>query len=350
MGKTCVIKKMVAEAPQDKLPIYRDLEGVRTPLEFVETVYHDVRNYLSGLKRTAVRARKLLTQISGTEVGDVIKFPDIAAPHWKTLLTSTIEDFVEHQDRTVILFWDEVPLMLYNIKQRNSEEEAMEVLDILRSLRQMHHDLRMVFTGSIGLHNVITSLKRLGYSNDPTNDMRTVDLPPLSPTDAQDLSCLLLKGENISTDDLKATAQKIASAVDCIPYYIHHIVDEIVERGDKANIAIVGGIVDFYLTDPLDSWHMRHYLERIATYYTPEEQPLVLELLDVLATSDQPLSFEDLFNLLKSSMEIEDSEKTRNILTLLQRDHYIIRGTEGAFCFRFPLIQRWWRLERGLAS
>jgi hypothetical protein len=95
---------------------------------------------------------------------------------------------------------------------------------------------------------------------------------------------------------------------------------------------------------------MRHYLERIDTYYTPEERPLVLGLLDLLATSDQPLLFDDLFNLLKSQMKTEDSEMARNMLTLLQRDHYVIRETDGAFRFRFPLIQRWWRLERGLAS
>jgi hypothetical protein len=348
MGKTCIIKKMVAEAPQDKLPIYRDLEGIRTPLEFVETVFHDVKSYLSGLRRTAERARKLLTQISGTEVGDVIKFPDVVAPHWKNLLTSTIEDLVEHQDKIVILFWDEVPLMLYNIKRRNSENESMEILDTLRSLRQMHPDLRMVFTGSIGLHNVITSLKRVGYSNDPTNDMYTIDVPPLSPDDAQKLAHLLLEGERIQTGDLQATTQAIATAVDCIPHYIHHIVDEIVESGDKANVAVVGEIVTACLTDPLDCWHMRHYLERIDTYYTPDEQPFVLGLLDVLAASDQPRLFDDLFNLIKSNMETEDSEMVRSMLTLLQRDHYVIRETNGAFRFRFPLIQRWWRLERGL--
>lgn len=32
MGKTCVIKKMQAEASLDKLPIYHDLEKVRSPL------------------------------------------------------------------------------------------------------------------------------------------------------------------------------------------------------------------------------------------------------------------------------------------------------------------------------
>ena len=52
MGKTCVVQKMVAEAPQDKLPIYHDLEGIRTPLEFVETVFHDVEGYLKRARNS----------------------------------------------------------------------------------------------------------------------------------------------------------------------------------------------------------------------------------------------------------------------------------------------------------
>jgi hypothetical protein len=349
MGKTCVIKKMVEQASQEKLPIYRDLEGLRTPLEFVEMVFFDVEGYLSGLKRTAERARRLLMQLSGAEFKG-FKLPDVAALHWKTLLTSTIEDFVEHQDRTVILFWDEVPLMLYNIKQRGGEEAAMEVLDTLRSLRQMHSKLRMVFTGSIGLHQVITSLKRSGYANDPTNDMFTEEVPPLSSADAQELTSRLLEGESIPTDDLQAIAQAIATAVDGIPHYIHHVVDQMKYRESVADEAAVGKVVDVCLTDSLDRWHMRHYHERIGTYYTPEEQPFALGLLDALSVADKPLRFDDLFDRLKSRLVTGDSEMARYVLTLLQRDHYVAQQTDGTFCFRFPLIQRSWRLQRGLAS
>jgi len=65
MGKTCVVQKMVAEAPQNKLPIYHDLEGMRTPLEFVETVFRDVEDYLGRLQRTAGRVRQWLTHLTG---------------------------------------------------------------------------------------------------------------------------------------------------------------------------------------------------------------------------------------------------------------------------------------------
>ena len=114
MGKTCIIKKMQAQPLPDKLAIYHDLERVRNPLEFVEAVLQDVEEYLSKFRRTARRTRQLLTQLSGTEAMGV-KLPEFAAANWKQLLTATITDLLENQDRKVILFWDEVPYMLGNI-------------------------------------------------------------------------------------------------------------------------------------------------------------------------------------------------------------------------------------------
>jgi hypothetical protein len=353
MGKTCVVKKMMAEAPSDMLLIYHDLEGLRSPLEFVETVFQDVEGYLSGLQRTAKRTHQFLKQLNGAEFSG-FKLPNIAASHWKTLLTKTLEDLIEHQERTLIFFWDEMPMMLDNIKQDSGEKVAMEVLDTLRSLRQMSGNqssskLRMVFTGSIGLHHVISSLKQAGYANAPTNDMYIEELPPLSLTDAQKLALKLLAGEEIPTDDIQGTAKAIAKAVDGIPYYIHHVVDRLKWTYGKANPAIISKFVDACLTDSLDRWDMSHYRQRIDVYYESDKRPFVLNLLDILAVANQPLQSNDLFNRLKSHVETEDSEMVRDVLTLLQRDHYVIQKSDG-YRFRFPLIGRYWRLHRGLAA
>lgn len=350
MGKTSIIKKMIAEAPKDKfLPVFRDLEGVKTPLEFVREVINDVYEYLSRLGKATKKLDSFLTKIGKTKFGGVIEL-DISISHWKDLLTNTIEDLVENQAHTVILFWDELPVMLYDIKKNNNENLAIEILDTLRSLRQMHSELRMVFTGSIGIHNVITSLKRAGSTNDPTNDMYTEEILPLSPEFAQELAQRLLDGEGIKTDSVQATTKAIAEAIDGNAYYIHHVVDQMAKRKDQGvteNKKTVDEIVNTCLTDPLDRWHMNHYYERVSSYYTEQEQPLVLGLLDILATSDQPIRLDDLFNLLKSRIVTEDKEKIRNILTLLRRDHYVSLMSDGTYEFRFPLIKRWWRMNRG---
>jgi hypothetical protein len=347
-GKTTVIKKMEAEAPKEKLPIYRDLEQVHTLLEFAELVFEDVEQYLSRLQRTAERTRRFISQLSGAEVKGVIKLPNVVAPHWKTLLTKIVEDLVEHQDRMVIFFWDEFPMMLDNIKTREGEQMVMEVLNILRALRQTHGGLRMIFTGSIGLHHVITSIKQAGYSNAPTNDMYHEEVLPLSAGHAQGLARLLLEGESIQVDDMHETTIAIANGVDCVPFYIHHVIDQMKQRKGAVNAATALQIIDSFLTDQLDRWDLQHYRTRIETYYGVSECALALKLLDVLSSAEGPLLLDDLFNRVKAQVITDDVEMTRRVLVLLQRDHYVARQSDGAYSFRLQLIQRWWRLDRGV--
>ena len=349
-GKTCIIKKMQAEAPDDRLVSYQELERVHSLLEFVEAVFHDVERHLSRWKRTAEGATRLLRNIGGTEIGGVLKFPEPAAAHWKDLLVTTIEDLMEHQERRVILLWDEVPLMLDNIARRGGRQAAMELLDTLRSLRQMHPALRMVFTGSIGLHHVIVDLRKAGYANDPTNDMLKVNVPALDPEAGQELARRLLGGEGIPTDDVDATARGIAEAVDHVPYFIHHVVDQMARRGGPADAALAEAIVRRCLVDPQDTWDLHHYRARIDTYYTPEERPVALGILDAIAGSDDRLPFDEVFNRLKARLATEDIELARHVLMLVRRDHYLDQAEDGSYGFAFSLVKRWWRLDRGLSS
>ena len=85
-----------------------------------------------------------------------------------------------------------------------------------------------------------------------------------------------------------------------------------------------------------------------ATVSAAQEKPFALSLLDDLSVADNPLTFDDLFNRLKSHIATEDSEMARDVLALLQRDHYVVQQPDGKYLFRFPLIQRCWRLHRGL--
>ncbi|MGB9594991.1 MAG: ATP-binding protein [Candidatus Poribacteria bacterium] len=267
MGKTTVINKMIAEAPKEILSIIHNLEGIQTPLEFVKTVVNDVRQYLSSINRIANRLQEFLTKIGGTEIEGIIKLPEIGIPPWKELLTRIIEDLVENQDRMVILFWDEFPVMLYDIKKNTDENTALEILKVLRSLRHRYPKLRMVFTGSIGIHNVIKSLRKSGSADDPTNDMYIQEVLPLSEEYAQKLAFELLKGEKIEVNDMQEVAQLIAKAVDGIPHYIHHIIDQLKFRNIAVDQSSICKIIDDCLTDPVDNWHMSHYYERINDYY-----------------------------------------------------------------------------------
>ena len=345
IGKSTILKKMKAEAPPGMLPIYRDLEGIRTPIEFVEGVWQDTETYLREAGQ-ARRVRDFLSQLIGTQFND-FRFPEVAESHWKTLLTKTIEDLVTIQNSQVVFIWDEIPHMLGNF----SDQAAMEMLDILRSLRQTYPDVRMVFSGSIGLHHIVKNLQKAGYSNDPTNDMYPMDGQPLSLEDATELTVNLLEGEDISTPNIQTAASEIAQAVDCIPFYIHHLVNQL--KGLDASQFTrntITAIVDDSLRNPLNPWKMDHYRERIDNYYNEVQKPYALNILDILAINP-PTSFQRLWQYLHSEPDTRDKETARTVLRLLLKDYYLVQidNISGSmYGFRYQLVQKYWRLSRGL--
>lgn len=361
IGKTSVIKKMVAETPDNRLTIYRDVEGITTPIDFVERVYRDVAGHLSTLKQTTGRVSALLKHLNGVEIGGFIKFPEAAGAHWKSLLENTLEDLAEHQDCLIVLFWDELPTMLKNIADNSGEAVAMEMLNTLRGLRQMHGRLRMVYSGSIGLHHVTAALREAGHGNPATNDMRTIEAPELAFEDACFLARELLDGEQLQCEDRNATAESIARATDCIPYYIHSVVASMKDRGNVADGKLAERIVTEAMVDDQDRWHLQHYRERLKEYYGEDRLPVVLAVLDELAAAEGPVEFDRLCSSLATALYPDasqtagqilsgDREPLRDILDLLQRDHYLRRQPDkGTYGFRFPLIQRWWCVHRSLS-
>lgn len=348
MGKTQMVQKMTREAPQSVLAIYRDLSNITSPAEFVERILEDVEKYLPHALQAQGWLRKAWETLGGAEVGGLFKIPESRSGDWKRFLERTLAGLVEQEKRQVIFFWDEVPLMLDNIKRHSDEATAMEVLDTLRALRQTHRKLRQVFTGSIGLHHVVTALKRSGYANDPTNDMHIEEVLPLAPEDAAYLAEQLLIGESIPVSDAASVASRVAQVADRVPFFIHHLVGAL--RNEKsADLTRVDAAMERLLDNPQDPMHLTYYRERINKYYAVEERPTAIGLLDTLAVADEPLAFNELFNRLNSmeGFATRDRDVALDLLSLLQRDHYLLR--EGnTVRFQFPLIARTWRRQRGL--
>jgi hypothetical protein len=350
IGKTTIIRKMQAEPSPGWIPVFQDLESHHTAAEFAMAVYREIHQFLSNKGKAARRAKECFSAMGGAEVGGVFKFPEKAGAQWKDVLTRAVEDLVHENDEsgTKLLFlWDEVPFMLANIRDREGERTAMEVLDVLRALRQTHAGLRMVITGSIGLHHVLTSLKDKNYGNAPFNDMAAINVPALAPADAVKLSHQLINGEYLECPDPDLSAAAIANEGDFFPYYIHHIVKALKIRSLAATPEHVAEIVASQLINPDDPWELRHYRERIPIYYGDDHEAVCL-LLDELACRTDFAPVDDLLAMLKSSSTFDDRERLLRLLSLMERDHYLSRDAEGRYRFAFPLIRRWWKINRGL--
>lgn len=347
IGKTSVIRKMAEQVdPTETLAILRDIEGLRTPDEFVEAVYSDVEKQLGKLDRAKLGLWRLLEKLGGSQIVDV-KLPAIRV-HWKGLLTALFDDLFQAENRRIIFFWDELPLFIFSVVQSSDEQAAMELLDVLRSLRQRHQRLRMVFTGSVGIHQVISTLKKSGYANDPTNDMAIIEVPPLSQPDGRLLAEQLLKGENLASgQNAPELGSEVADAVGCIPYYIHVLISRLRSRARSVTVEQIRRERDSMIQDSNDPAHFSYYEERLNTYYSSTDARVALSALDALCVAADPLPFGELTNLVRYKVDVLSEEEMRGVLKVLMKDHYLQRDSEGRYTFRYSIVQRWWRYARG---
>ncbi len=347
IGKTCVLKKMVAEPIPQVAAAYQDLEAVRTPLEFAEIVRAQAER-LGMAGRAKGWLRRQYAHMQGAEIKG-LRFPLQGDPPWKQLLADTLARVDARRERLTVFAWDEIPLMLYNVREYQGAPIAMQVLDALRAMRHQHGSVRMLLTGSVGLHNLVAALRREGYANDPTSDMASVEVPPLSAAAARGLAAELLAGERIEVSDVDAVAERIAAGVDGIPYFVHHVVGTMAGEGGRWDEERVSATIEQCLDATHDPWHLAHYRKRIDTYYEPEIRELALGFLDFLAIESVALPFSELFGRVKSVVVTEDRELALDVLGLLHADHYVTRDEAGNHRFRFDLVRRWWRRHRELA-
>ena len=356
IGKTHILSKMAAEPPKGWEVISFDLQKVHSAAEFAELVCREVHQRLTGWKRQGKRIWDVLGLAGGVQAGP-IKFPDKKSHpdgYWKKLLTGAVEDLVEQQHdagKRVVFFFDEMPWMISAIAdpERDGPQTAMEVLDVLRSLRQSRitgPGFRMVLCGSVGMHHVLGTLKSVGYKNQPVNDAHLQEVPELDPALAEDLTARLFAGEGMTCD--AGVPGLVAERTGGFPYYIHWVVSELRKAGPHATAADVDRVIQILLTADHDPCQLRHFLERIDTYY-PKDKPAILALLDHAARTPASLDLAELINVAKSGATVDD-ERSRELVRLLAVDHYLTRGTDSRYSFRHPLLRRWWVLERGIHS
>ncbi len=355
IGKTCILRKMHAEPPDGWEAVLIDVEKIHSAAEFAEKICDEVHQRLEGWKKRGRRVLNALGMLGGAQIGP-LKFPEKSARsegYWKLLLTSAIEDLVEQQaavGRRTVFLLDEMPWMLAAIAdpRRDGPQTAMEVLDVLRGLRQAEKTgagFRMVLCGSIGMHHLLAQFKRQGYRNQPVNDMKLEEVLPLDPPLAARLATLLLRGEGLeATTDAPAL---IAERTGGFPYYIHWVVSRLRNHGGPATPERIELVLRELLTAAHDPCDFRHFRERIAAYY-PGEEDSVFAILDHAAASPGLLPQAELINVAKTAGATRDN-RVRELLGLLSMDHYLRRDPASArYGFRHVLLRRWWCAERGL--
>ena len=349
IGKTHILFKMREECQSGYLPFYQDLEAVHSIADLIRSIYATVRQSLGAMPNVKAYIAKWSSLLPKT-VG-AIDLPT-AEGTWQALLAEVFDDLISAADDNtrILMLWDEFPLMLHNLQRRVGHDTPIQLLDQLRALRLARADrLRFLFTGSIGLHLVLRSLRDAGNTNDPVNDMLSLTVPPMALQDTHELAEALLSETSTAPVHIPHLASEIAQKVGGFPYYIHHVVDQLDQLRREPKLEDVSAAVDHLLYDPHDPANLNYYVTRLSSYYAEDKRVLALLVLDTLARQPSRTPTPELLNLCKHRNPSLAHEKFLEVLNILCEDHYIERArcaTGVAWDFRWPLIKKWWRETR----
>ena len=349
IGKTHILFKMRDECQSGYLPFYQDLEAVHSIADLIRSIYGTVQQSLSTLPNVKASFAKwstlLPTKIAGIDI-------PTADGSWQVLLAEAFDDLIKiaDTDTRILMLWDEFPLMLHNLQRRDGQNTPIQLLDHLRALRLARADrLRFLFTGSLGLHLILRSLRAAGNANDPVNDMLSLTVPPMAHLDTCELAAALLRETRAKHAHIPALASEIAKEVGGFPYYVHHVVDQLDQLARPPELADVSAAVNHLVYDPHDPANLSYYVNRLSTYYAHDQRGRALLALDTLARELAPTSVPALLNLCKHRDPSLMDEQLREVLTILTEDHYIALTPSAAgaeYDFRWPLVKKWWKETR----
>lgn len=344
IGKTTVLKALkerLAENLVDSVVVFSDLESVSTPFEFVDKIYSSVSSKVSFVEKALFFSSKAFSSTKeNIESIKSVKFKSRSF-NWKKHLENVITELCQKTAGKVIFLWDEVPYMLKNIQDKHSENIGLEILDKLRELRQTNNNLRMVYTGSVGIHHILKDLKQSSASQ-PINDLCIIELLPISEGSAKELIDILFEKESLGKP-CEDVVLKIMAGCDCVPFYITKL---IYKMSDSDKTVSVDSIISDIIHGAADEFQMEHFKDRLKDYYIGRHKDyyhaeIAKNLLDIIAEKDSPISINECFNLIKSAIVIDDKDVIIELLSSLAKDFYITNH-KGSYTFKFSLIRKWW--------
>jgi len=250
-----------------------------------------------------------------------------------------IVEKIELGDQKLIVLLDEFSQTVENIKNDENERNAIRFLQINRELRQENlkdKHIRFIYSGSIGLENIVKSIN----ASKTINDLTPIKIKPLTTSKATGFVKMLLK--NVDFTLKNSLIDFILKKIEwLIPFYIQLIIQAIKdiykeEELTGINVNIIEKAFDEMITQQnyFENWH-----SRLKTLFKVDEYNFAKELLNKISESKTITSNEILD--IASKYNLEDQYK--EIIGSLVYDGYI-NNNEDIKIYRFnsPILRMWW--------
>ncbi|MFW6131746.1 MAG: ATP-binding protein [Candidatus Aminicenantaceae bacterium] len=319
--------------------LYTNTESVNDENEFYRRVLNKLlkTEYIKKAQKVITFIEKHIPSIK--KIGpDGFEFGVTEEHNYREILEKVLKSCSNKKEKLVILL-DEFPQTLENIINNKDKKSGIKFLQSNRELRQdsdITETIQFIYTGSIGLENIV---KRLNTSK-TINDLAYLRVPPLTIEEARELIDCLLKNKKFTLS--KNVVNYILSNIEwLIPFYIQLIIREIgnIYRDSKIK-RVEKGTVNKAINQMLEHRnHFEHWEQRLRSSFSTNEYNFCKELLNI--TSEEGIiSLNDIYNL---AVKHNQKHVYKNLTDSLVYDGYI-NNNEDRKIYRFnsPILKKWW--------
>jgi len=332
-GKSSILTNMYYNQEEQFHIIHFDVEGASNEIKFFEMIIENLQKE-KLLKQDYYK--KTLSFLSNIETKHInIKETTF---NIDTFIEELLKNIIQENDKLIVLAIDEFSTFLAKIAKED-DNRAKEFLDLNRHLRldkKISKIFRFIYTGSIGLVNIV---EKLNYSKS-INDIDTIVLKALN----QEEAILFLK-KLFDSYKLQHDKNHINYALAKInwymPFFLQLLFKHIEEYMDENNLTNCSNeIIDmafeniFILTNKK---HFSHWKERLKDAYEKNEIKFLVEILNHISQNEQCdiLDIENIKTLHKLKHD------TKHYINALEYDGYILNIDEQ-YRFISPILQKWW--------
>lgn len=337
VGKSSFMLHLRANSDQQYVCSYIITESINEANEFFKKVYKT----LLGLLNTGGKFKQFfddvfkrldVKKISLTE----IEFGRNEIDYYQEILLLCKE--VKETDRRVLLMIDEFSQTLENIITDQSREAAKNFLHQCRELRQ-HPDVKskisFVYTGSIGLENLVLSIDE----SRSITDIGHFTIPPLSTSEVKNLIAKIIDDDPVKfeEEELDYFLNKLNWL---LPYFLQLLMSEIDTICKETHRQqITKAVIDEAFTKALNNRsYFEHWLVRLRSIFKGSDFSCAKEVLKIAAIKNGINNYE--LQDVIAKFKIEDAAPLINIL---QHDGYLVKDDENkVYRFNSPLLQAWW--------
>jgi uncharacterized protein len=366
IGKTSLMREAARRMGNNIIALHVDLQKAQTPEDAIVELSLAAQCY-EGLGRKAISIifgvlESALSRIESlkTTVLSVTLRSNLSEENWQRKgddLFQMLADVAEQQSRRVVIFFDEVPILVNRLLRRGDGSITSEgkmitdhFMSWLRDNVIRHRGVvAQVITGSIGIEPI---LGQAGLSG-TMNVYRSFELKPWKPATA--INCLLALAKHHKLPLCEAQAGHMIELLGCpIPHHVQmffdqvntaYVIDEV--KSDVSD-ALIDEVYRSSMTGLRGHPELSHMEERLRTAMPGARFTKVLGLLTEAATVGS-ISHSIAIEICRLGPAEPNSSPERDvteILSILVHDGYL-REQDEVFRFESTLLRDWWKRRFG---